>query len=577
MKRWLILLFVLSFIPIASAEIVFEENFGMHNIGDKANVEGYIDSNEDVRDLFKISLDCGNDIQMYARIIDVEAEEKYFFNENVNLPAGYQGECRFKADFDGETKSSNNFEITPDLKGSIFVNKGTLRLGDVFEISGSASKMNNDKFDGLGIIYLSREGENYFVDTFEIFNSDVDYSTTLRDLPEGDYDLRLEVSDFYGNKKDFNLGEIKINDQLFVSVSLDKTDYLPDDKLEINGNVDAGDYKILFEYDDYSEEVFFDSAEFYHSLRLEKDIISGDHDISIKVTDGYGNFYKGSLNFNVIPVLKRLEVSVNKEEYLPDEIPEIFVGIYDQADGLVDNEAINLRVLNPRKDRVLNEDITSGTVYGLENIEPYAIPGEYRVIAKSEGFDSETSFIMGEHEAIEAYYDNEDNRLKIENIGNININREFTIYLDNEAFIFDLKNLKPSEIDSFDLRGGVKEGSYNLNVNFNNEDINVGEIYIEKATFGALITGAVVGGGISDWIIYVIILVIIVLVLVYFIYKPGKPVDMNREMGFREGQAKLKARKAQKNKNPKKRLFPEVNKDEAKQFRDSMVKKMKEK
>ena len=109
MKRWLILLFVLSFIPIASAGVVFEDNLGVYNIGDKVSVGGYIESNNYIRDIFKISLNCGNDIQLYARTIEVEANEKYFFNENVNLPAGYKGECNFRANFDGETKSSENF------------------------------------------------------------------------------------------------------------------------------------------------------------------------------------------------------------------------------------------------------------------------------------------------------------------------------------------------------------------------------------------------------------------------------------------------------------------------------------
>lgn len=577
MKRWLILLFVLSFIPIASAGVVFEDNLGVYNIGDKVSVGGYIESNNYIRDIFKISLNCGNDIQLYARTIEVEANEKYFFNENVNLPAGYKGECNFRANFDGETKSSENFEISNELKGDMFVNKGTIRLGDIFEISGSVLKRNNDRFDGLGIIYLSKDGENYFVDTIEIFDSDVDYSTTLKYIPEGDYDLKLEASDFFGNEKDFDLGKIEINNQLFVDFSLDKTSYLPEDRLEVNGNVDANSYKILFEYDDYSEEVFFDDMDFYHSLILRKDVTSGDHDFLVKIIDEYGNFYEGSLNFNVIPVLKELEIKIEDKKYLPSDIVEIFVGISDQAGNLVDKEAINLRVLNPKKDRVLDEDINSGTVYGLENIEPYAIPGTYRVIAESEDFNVETNFVIDEYEAIEAYYDVEDSRLKIENVGNVIINRELIVYLDDEAFTFNLKNLKFSEIDSFNLRGSVKEGNYNLKVNFNNEDINVGEVYIEKTNFGSIITGAVVGGGFNDWIIYVVILAIIILVLVYFIYKPGKKVDMGREIDFREGQEKLKKRKAEKGKKKSKRLFPEIDEKDAKQFRESMVKKMKEK
>lgn len=563
---------------LVSAEIVFKEKFNDFNLGDSVSIEGWIEEDEDVpRGTFKMYLDCGSSRQLSVKTFNVEANKRYSFDEDVILFGGYKGECNFRVTFNGDSKSSEKFKIVDDLEGNVFVNKDSFNLGDIFKVSGDIFKVNRDRLsEGTGIIYLGDNEEYILVDTFEVYDGNVDYSIVLEKIPSGDYDLNLEVIDGFGNKGTFDIGSIEIKDSLYVDLTLDKENYLPGDELWINGDVDANNYKVSFKINDETFGSSFEDRKFDFSLKLKDNIKSGPNTIGVTVGDEYGNYYEEDLNFDVTAIPTGLNIKVNEKHYLPGETVEIFAKVFDQADDVY-SDNINLRVLNPKKNEILKVDVGSGTtVYGLE-LEANSIPGNYKIIAKSLDFKREVIFIVDELIKIDAYYDG--NKLKIVNDGNIPINGEINIYLDDEVLLSNLK-LKPSEIESYLLGRHVSEdGSYNVVVSFNGEEYEVGDVYIERMGFIPGITGAVIGGSVSDWIIYVVIFIIIILVLVYFIYKPDKKVDMNRERDFREGQAKLKERRAERDKKKPRKLFPakNISESEAKQFRESMVQRMKEK
>ena len=53
-KRFALLFLVALFsISVANAEIVFNNDFTKFNLGDKATIEGYIESNENVRGIIR--------------------------------------------------------------------------------------------------------------------------------------------------------------------------------------------------------------------------------------------------------------------------------------------------------------------------------------------------------------------------------------------------------------------------------------------------------------------------------------------------------------------------------------------
>ena len=581
MKRGLIVLFLLLIIPLASAEIVLNDNFGTHNLGDTVSVEGYILLNEKVNsDIFRADLLCGNSVFTLPifKSIEVKKDIKYFFNEDARLlTGGYKGECSIRVSFHGESQTSENFEISDELKGDVFLNKEKFQLGDILNINGDVLYLDNDKFDpGIGIITLSKDDEDYFGDVIEIFSGNVEYNTLLKDLPSGIYSVNLEVNDFYGNKKMFDLGSIELTNKLSADTTTNKDDYLPEEKIEVKGKINdgTGGYKVTIEFGNQTYEETYEKMEFDYFINLEKNIKSGNHDLTIRINDEFGNYYENELNINIIGVPTTLKASVDKESYMPEDKVEIFSTVYDQGEELY-SDSINLRILDPKNREISNVDVSSGSVYGLE-LEKYAIPGDYRIEVKSTDFKKDILFKVNELEKIDAYY--EDNQLKISNEGNVNIDNQITIYLDDKSFNFNLKS-SPSEIEGYDLKGKLKEGNYNLKVKLNYQEIDVGEVYIEKGGLSAMLTGALTyEGGVRSWV-YLIISVIVIAVILYFVFRSsGKKEEYYRKKDFREGQEKLRRMRDERLKVKPKRLFnaKDVNEDDAKQFRNDMVRKMKE-
>tara|TARA_Y100000034_G_scaffold108602_1_gene139099 strand:- start:563 stop:2305 length:1743 start_codon:yes stop_codon:yes gene_type:complete len=580
MKRGIVVLFLMMVLSIslASAEVSFNSPREKYNLGDMASIEGYIELDRDVRDILKFYLDCESSIQVSARIVNVEANKKYFFDEDVNLFGG-EGICGFRASFDDEVKVSEKFEIVSDLKGNLFVNENNFKLGDLFDVTGDVFMMDNDPFEGLGIIYFEKgEEEVYFADTFDIFNGGVEYSIILEDLPSNTYSLRLEVFDAYGNNNNFDLGSITVSDVLSASSNTDKENYLPGDRLDISGNVDAEEYKVFFEFDGERFEELFNTEDFDYMFTIRDDISSGAHTINIKVSDNHGNYYEENLEINIIGVPQRLEVRVDENNYLPGNNVEIFASVYDQGEQIFE-DFVSIRVLNPKKDEILNMDVDSGSVYGLD-LEKYIVPGSYRILAESADFEEEIYFIVDELEEISVYYDM--GRLKISNEGNIPIKSEIMVYLDGESYPLSLK-VDPSEIEGYDLRGYVKkDGTYDIVVDFKEESYELNANIIDDRGSFEKLTGSVIGekGVTGGWVVYVVLILLIIIIL-YFVFSGGSKNkgSVERDRDFREAQAKLKKRRAEKERRKPRRLFQakDISEKEAKQFRESMVKKMKEK
>src|SRR3989344_1265664 len=234
MKKSVILLFVfllLSF-SLVKAEIILSDASSKYNLGDIAVVEGYVTSSNDLRNVLRIYLDCESSLQISAKMISVKANEKYSFKDDINLFGG-KGICSFRATFNGESKKSNDFEITDELKGSTFVNDNGFKLGEVFELTGDVLTISSNKFNGIGIISFNRNDDSYLIDTFDILGGEIKYGVTLEKLPADTYTVKLEAFDFFGNQETFDLENIVITDKLPATLNLDKNEYLPGDKITV--------------------------------------------------------------------------------------------------------------------------------------------------------------------------------------------------------------------------------------------------------------------------------------------------------------------------------------------------------
>ena len=239
MKKRFILLYLIIFIFSASlvnSTIVFNNDFKTYNIGSVAEVDGYIESSQDARSIFRLYLECQNSIyqRFLPETIEVRANIRQIFSKDVTLLG--KGQCNFKATFNGETQTSQKFDITDSLKGNMFLNKKSFKLGEVLQIDGDVLYLDNSKVNGVGIFSLLQKdsSENYLADTFNVEDGSLLFESSLENLPPGSYDVIVESYDSYGNENRFNLGAIDISDKLSASTSIEENDYLPGGSIGIN-------------------------------------------------------------------------------------------------------------------------------------------------------------------------------------------------------------------------------------------------------------------------------------------------------------------------------------------------------
>ena len=135
------------------------------------------------------------------------------FSKDVTLLG--KGQCNFKATFNGETQTSQKFDITDSLKGNMFLNKKSFKLGEVLQIDGDVLYLDNSKVNGVGIFSLLQKdsSEIYLADTFNVEDGSLLFESSLENLPPGSYDVIVESYDSYGNENRFNLGAIDISEK----------------------------------------------------------------------------------------------------------------------------------------------------------------------------------------------------------------------------------------------------------------------------------------------------------------------------------------------------------------------------
>ena len=583
-KIVLVIALAIFVLPFVNAEIDFSNDFyDKYNLGDVVNVQGYISSDSNVDDIFRLYLECGDNSQILSgRMIHVNRNENYYFNQEVNLPMNFDGTCNFNADFNDESVNSDDFSITDELKGDIFVTDNQVRLGESLNLEGDVYRLSNDRVDGFGILTLSKDSEEFLVDSFDIDGGDIVYSFILDSLPSGDYDLEVEVYDYYGNSHAFSFAQkIEIVDELSARVSLNVYEINQGENLKLNGEIDDSEnYEVYVEYGDDSETLNFYSNSFEYDVNLDT-LQGGSHSIFVQIIDSYGNFYVEVLNFDVIAVPDFMEVNVGGS-VLPGESLSIEATVYDKADYVYTDD-VSVKILNPKNNELSSFILNSGDIFNYD-VEDYTSPGTYTVEFKSSDFELERNFEISRLEMIDAYY--EDNRLKIRNIGNVDLKDDFKVYISEEAIDLDY-NLKPSEIEDYDLRGWVEQGIYTTLVSSSYGEIEIDVEVIDDRTGFQKVTGFVVGGNGGSSTLLGVILIIVVAVVVYlFFFRkkkliPGKKEvyqgDYNKDYEAARSRRKKLLNKREKMKKQPKRLFPskEIPKEDADQFREDMVKKMK--
>jgi len=142
---FVLLLFVL---PLASAQIVFENNFnGVYSVGDLVHVNISIQKPVSTSSYLETFLTCGgSNFLVWKNYVSVLGGGRKFVD--FDFPISIYGNCHLKSTFDGDSQSSQQFNVSRDIKINYDLNSISFSPGDNFLIKGTATKANGELLNG---------------------------------------------------------------------------------------------------------------------------------------------------------------------------------------------------------------------------------------------------------------------------------------------------------------------------------------------------------------------------------------------------------------------------------------------
>lgn len=459
------------FINIISAGIFFSELNSKYNLGDMIELTISIDPIVENR-LIKISLVCnGNVVIEFNNLPDAEGKVNIKLPLNIHTINQANGGCYFLGNYIGDTRKSNDFEISKKLIIKLSTDSFFSNPGDQIIISGTAERLNGNKVDG-----------------------EVEINVPLLSL------LKIEKE-----KSQENITEKinKTNDENAMNKTTTKTS-------ELTNGSQTPDYQAGKFYGKVS------NGDFLVDLKIPEDAPAGNFRIDILVyekSDGYKHSEGVAIaNLKVFQVLKSINLALNNQNFDPGEIIQIKPSLLDQTGVNIDGE-LSVIIRNENK-RVYEKIVKS------EKTFDYQIPtnfssGYYEIESSNSGITSLKSFYVNQKAIASFELINE--TLTVTNIGNIPYKKSVEVELNGKSFVENL-NLNLGESRKFKLTG--PENEYNIKISDGVSEItqsgvkltgyavNVNTISGNKFLFSPII-----------WIFLIVILLIVILFLFRNVFK----------------------------------------------------------
>ncbi|MBL7054306.1 hypothetical protein ISS05_00945 [Candidatus Woesearchaeota archaeon] len=364
------------------------------------------------------------------------------------------------------------FLILPVIAAEISIkqNNGNYNLGD--KISVSASVIEDE--DVTGFFKVSLECTNYAMQYFvtpisleKNFRTNInvpDLTATKDMLGSCSIEADLEGNDGTVDVE-HTLG-FRVKKEL--NVSCESSEAIPGKDIKISciakkislDPVQAGTANLNYDGNEFTTNV--EDGIFDFDVFIKNDAPAGAKEITIQVDDNQGNY--GNLIFNayVEAIPTKLEIEVNKESFKPGETLEIKPVLYDHVHGLIDAE-VNLEFTDIDDKQLISKDIQSGETASYV-FNSFAIPGDYKVKAKSEGLTAERTIKIESLIKMKMTYANE--KVLIKNIGNTFYDDKTTIILEDEGgkkYLIEKNiNLAPGQEKEIDLSKEVPYGNYDV-------------------------------------------------------------------------------------------------------------------
>ena len=444
----------------------------------------------------------------------------------------------------------------------------------------------------------NEEIDGFIKSSFVCSNYNLDYFTTPFtfktspqeiDVPElkltknmvGTCSLEVSLSDYENiliEKK--VIAVVEVSNQLILTVDVNKENFNPGDELNIDGDIknirgellDTGEIKVLFDNETFITQL--DNGEFSYSYKLPSNVKSNNHLLKIDYEDAYGNKASKEFSIFVIPEPTKLRTLLNNIDFLPQEKISIEALLYDQADDLMENNA-EINVYDP-KGYLIKKGV-SKVEFELDN---YASPGTWLIKTNTDDFKIESSFNVLPLKKVETYL--EDGVLFIKNVGNVVFDDVLEITAigeDGKQFTRNVK-ISPKDYQIVELSDELKQGIYDLNIDVGEQQESMQDVNVPESNDPLYITGRAIDSTVNNLIDKPLILALVLLVIfsaVYFGVRNKKINQFRKEKDVQMGYMRareLEQEKASKGIRPRK--F-NIDKKEAKDFTDQMMKKMNEK
>ena len=258
-----------------------------------------------------------------------------------------------------------------------------------------------------------------------------------------------------------------ITDQLSILPIQSKITALPADLILIAGVVnEAFGNNVLkatanVALENLSSTIDAVDGKFNVTIKIPKNIKSGQHSIGISSSDSKGNSGASSVEIYITPVPSYLKIDLGETNLAPGKKVGITSSIFDQADDVI-NDSLNLEMASPSKNKIFTKIVQSNENIDYE-FSQYSEPGVYNLVATYRNLMVQASLNITKIREIKIKYLN--GSVLIENIGNVIFEDELTFILESNSNKYTITKkikIEPGKTLTLDLSKEVTFGIYNI-------------------------------------------------------------------------------------------------------------------
>ena len=392
----------------------------------------------------------------------------------------------------------------------------------------------------------------------------------------GKCSLEVSLSDSENNLIDKKIAKVfDVSSDLILSIQINKGEFSPGEEIKITGtlknirgeNINSGSIKISLDDKEFSTET--NKGEFSYNYNIPSNIKSNSHLLKFLFEDGSGNNANKEFSIIVIPKPSILKLLLNKLDFLPEEKISIESLLYDQAGDLIENNAeIKIYDANDKLIRQGNGKLDFA-------LDQYALPGSWLIKAKTDDFNIQSNFNVGEVKKVQVYI--EDGIVYVKNMGNVLYDDQVTVTAigqDGKEFTKKI-TLDPKDSQIIKLSDELKQGEYNVDVKANAQKESFNSVGVPEKNDPVYLTGKAVSTSFNNLIDkpYLSFLILLVVALLFYVTIKGKKRNkFLREKEMQHGYVKAREIEQQKIKSGITPRRFNIDEKEAKDFRDRILK-----